>query len=82
MGRCSRVSDFDEWEPVQADYTMKLRIVAAIVVTSWEGAWAVVSAVLQKAVELAGLPIERWMRRGYYRDDIEDNYKKHWGSWE
>jgi len=75
--RCSRVSDFDEWEPVQVDYTMKLRIVAAIVVTSWAGAWvvvsAVVSAVMQKVFSKASLPVERWMKRGRYRDDINDN---------
>ena len=82
MGRCSRVSDFDEWEPVQADYTMKARIVLAIVVTSCAGAWAVVSAVLQKALVRAGLPVERWLRRGRYKNDSRDNYKKHWGGWE
>jgi len=53
---------------------MKLRIVAAIVVTSCAGAWAVVSAVMQKAIEMASLPVERWLRRGRYRDDSGDNY--------
>ena len=54
---------------------MKARIVVAvIVVTSCAGAWAVVNAVLQKAIELASLPVERWMRRGRYRDDLEDNW--------
>ena len=61
---------------------MKLRIVAAIIVTSCAGAWAVLNAVLQKAIELASLPVERWMKRGRYRDDSRDNYKKHWGGWE
>jgi len=53
---------------------MKLRIVAAIVVTSCAGAWAVLNAVLQKAIEMASLPVGKWMRRGRYRDDIGDNY--------
>jgi len=58
---------------------MKARIVLAIVVTSCAGAWAVFNAVLQKAVlqkavDIVSLPVERWMRRGYYRDDIGDNW--------
>ena len=66
---------------------MKLRIVAAIVVTSWAGAWAVLNAVLQKAVlqkavDIVSLPVERWMKRGRYNNDSRDNYKKHWGGWE
>ena len=53
---------------------MKLRIVAAIIVTSCTGLWAVVNAVMQKAVDIVSLPVEKWLKRGRYRDDINDNY--------
>ena len=53
---------------------MKLRIVAAIVVTSCAGAWAIFDLILWKAVDIVSLPVGKWMRRGRYRDDIGDNY--------
>ena len=53
---------------------MKARIVIAIVVIPCFGVWAIFDLILWKAVDIVSLPVERWMKRGRYRDDSRDNY--------
>ena len=61
---------------------MKARIVIAVIVIPCFGVWAIFDLILWKAIDIVSLPVGKWMRRGRYRDDIGDNYKKHWGRWE
>ena len=53
---------------------MKARIVVAVIVIPCFGVWAIFDLILWKVVDIVSLPVERWLKRGQYRDDIEDNY--------